>query len=842
MSFLRDDNLTFHRFSTDMSLSSRRPSSEDTIDNAATAHENDTTPKNTITLNNNPSNFNPAIWTTDTKAIYSTTIDTNNEFQYVPPHGSPRVGGYSQPGGSTSKLLPADDQSTKQSKWSMFRGVILCICLNATYANIVRFPRELERHGISFLFPYCLILLVVGLPIVLLEVALGQFLGQESAHAWRTSPFFKGASIVGRLSSWLGAIWTSMQAVLAIVYVGMLILKPVPFSQCSSLKRESSRYITIGKSGEECIKQTLFTPVWTHSLYFALLTMSLVVLWILSMICTYSSKTLRRSIMILGGLALAVLTFLTGWSITAAIDDQSILKIPLLFDTTFAVFADSDIWFDALVQVIFSTMIGVGVMPVLTGKYLYKGDAVQTSVTYIFFNVIVCAISSVYFVIQFNNPTTIATNKLYPEMKPLVAVYDVAVINAEPLLSRLLPGLSYLVMILASMLTIAIFVYTASRYFKRHPNYVLSMLGLLFSIAALMGPDLSVSRLLDTRVVGPLVVCAIIFDVISVTWVYGADNLYTDLEFSIGRPIFRLWLILWCATPPILIGFLTWWAVMVGYQDLWIVEVPRWSPIVLGMTIIVVFACVAVSKQVDYNFCSMIIEAGKPAKDWGPTDPLVRHAWKQWRCVCEDTGERDFTLRRRGTRDYTHSIKKGQYQRKFANVDSKLSTPGSGSPNYADSIFGDSAIGEDISVDKYPTYQSQNDAGGFVNETKSHRLSNRSSVTGKDESRSSYLAPTEKNHQQMFYVKRMSGDSRPAVGQQIKIVPQHDSGKYRNSAVVKNPMGRSEGNGAVRSTSYPSDSYGSFGRDVPAPGSNGGGDHYCWRKFSVNSEEYSTEL
>ena len=38
---------------------------------------------------------------------------------------------------------------------------------------------------------------------------------------------------------------------------------------------------------------------------------------------------------------------------------------------------NSTIWFNALVQVIFSTNIGFGALPVITGKYLYKGDAVR---------------------------------------------------------------------------------------------------------------------------------------------------------------------------------------------------------------------------------------------------------------------------------------------------------------------------------------------------------------------------------------------------------------------------------------------------------------------------------
>lgn len=83
-----------------------------------------------------------------------------------------------------------------QSRCSILRGVILCLCLNLTYANIVRFPRELERHGIAFLLPYLLLLFTIGLPIILLEISLGQFLGQGSAHTWRVSPFFKGNNLI----------------------------------------------------------------------------------------------------------------------------------------------------------------------------------------------------------------------------------------------------------------------------------------------------------------------------------------------------------------------------------------------------------------------------------------------------------------------------------------------------------------------------------------------------------------------------------------------------------------------------------------------------------------------
>lgn len=60
-------------------------------------------------------------------------------------------------------------------------------------------------------------------------------------------------------------------------------------------------------------------------------------------------------------------------------------------------------------------------------------------------------------------------------------------------------------------------------------------------------------------------------------------------------------------------------------------------------------------------FLQKFLSTIKPARNWGPVDPIYRHCWVQWKKQYQVTGERDFTLRRRGTRDYTHSIKRGKH-------------------------------------------------------------------------------------------------------------------------------------------------------------------------------------
>lgn len=105
MSFLRDENLTFHRFATD---DSRRPSEDLT---GSTRHNT----MATNTTDRHENNFPPNVWTTSTSSSKSNfTMDTN-EFQYIP-GGVHDISSknLTLANGSTAKLLPADDQSNKQ--------------------------------------------------------------------------------------------------------------------------------------------------------------------------------------------------------------------------------------------------------------------------------------------------------------------------------------------------------------------------------------------------------------------------------------------------------------------------------------------------------------------------------------------------------------------------------------------------------------------------------------------------------------------------------------------------------------------------------------------------------
>lgn len=93
---------------------------------------------------------------------------------------------------------------------------------------------------------------------------------------------------------------------------------------------------------------------------------------------TYSAKTLRRSIIIIGIVTLGLLIFETGWEATKVVNSKKDPPINITAITIEHILPlNGDIWYDALVQVLLSTNIAIGVLPVFTGKFIYKGDAVR---------------------------------------------------------------------------------------------------------------------------------------------------------------------------------------------------------------------------------------------------------------------------------------------------------------------------------------------------------------------------------------------------------------------------------------------------------------------------------
>ena len=88
--------------------------------------------------------------------------------------------------------------------------------------NVWRFPYLAQKNGGgAFLIPYVIMLLIEGLPIFLLELAIGQRLRKGSIGAWmRISPYLGGVGIASAIVSFNVALYYNTVIAWCLYYFG----------------------------------------------------------------------------------------------------------------------------------------------------------------------------------------------------------------------------------------------------------------------------------------------------------------------------------------------------------------------------------------------------------------------------------------------------------------------------------------------------------------------------------------------------------------------------------------------------------------------------------------------
>lgn len=77
--------------------------------------------------------------------------------------------------------------------WRLIGPHLCTLAVAVSYNSIWRTPREAFRYGgLQLLLLFTIASVVVVLPVVLLQLAVGQLSQQDSVGVWKAVPFFKG--------------------------------------------------------------------------------------------------------------------------------------------------------------------------------------------------------------------------------------------------------------------------------------------------------------------------------------------------------------------------------------------------------------------------------------------------------------------------------------------------------------------------------------------------------------------------------------------------------------------------------------------------------------------------
>ncbi|XP_075968815.1 sodium-dependent neutral amino acid transporter B(0)AT1-like [Anarhichas minor] len=127
------------------------------------------------------------------------------------------------------------EEADDRPKWdNKAQYILTCVGFCIGLGNVWRFPYLCQSHGGgAFMIPYLILLVLEGMPLLLLEFAIGQRLRKGSVGVWRAiSPYLTGVGIASMLVSLLVGLYYNTLIAWILWYLFNSFQDPLPWSQC----------------------------------------------------------------------------------------------------------------------------------------------------------------------------------------------------------------------------------------------------------------------------------------------------------------------------------------------------------------------------------------------------------------------------------------------------------------------------------------------------------------------------------------------------------------------------------------------------------------------------------
>ncbi|XP_066996592.2 sodium-dependent nutrient amino acid transporter 1 [Anabrus simplex] len=585
------------------------------------------------------------------------------------------------PMGSTTGLI---DSSSLHSTFKVgcrwmptLASSIAALSLAASFGNIVRLPRIVAYNGGGpFLLAYIGIMIVFGIPLVFLEIGLGQFCQDGTTKLWRAIPLFKGVGYVKLATSLFVAFYYPVLMAISLFYMIWCVKGPVPFSECI-FKRDDG--VVLQNNGVICLRDTFLKSYDDEEfMWFGVNIALLFLLWALCMLCIFKNKhsyKIAASVVLTPIIVCLILLLLHNllW-------DKPTRGLSLLLTFDWNILLDIKVWYFATIQMFFSTQLGFGNLTTCAGKIYSKHNAIWVAILYVVLNLLIgiASVCIVYLWIgQLESVGHEVSTEILPDSIPetfiYTLVYDVAIYCIGNIDKHWL-AVVYFTFLCGGFASMFALLYTAvqglvmeiRKWEWWHVSGCVCIIGFIIGIVLFVPSQLMMVHVIDHYVVGRMALASTALEVIGFAWIYGCGSLYNDFEFILGQKLNFLWKVIWFITPLLLIMLEIWSVVDLplkgasqNYDDhIWVFAL-GWGLYALMWIIFICTAIHQILSQVDYNFAQKCISSLKPSRNWGPVDTITRHRWIRWKDWNNKEGHKDFSLKRQGTKDYTASIRKG---------------------------------------------------------------------------------------------------------------------------------------------------------------------------------------
>eukprot|EP00088_Acartia_fossae_P026331 TRINITY_DN27144_c1_g1_i9.p1 TRINITY_DN27144_c1_g1~~TRINITY_DN27144_c1_g1_i9.p1 ORF type:complete len:677 (-),score=225.64 TRINITY_DN27144_c1_g1_i9:321-2351(-) len=279
--------------------------------------------------------------------------------------------------------IEGQSEDDRQTWDNPIEFLLSCISMSVGLGNVWRFPfTAFENGGGAFLIPYLIVLLLIGRPLYLLELSIGQFSSSGCVKMWDLAPAFRGIGYGQSLATFIVCSYYCVLIGISCYYLFSSMQSVLPWTVCHpelaensticlpsshnkselNLTMESGENMTVVASTEQFFRRGVLKEVADISNGIGMPDPALVGCLVLCWLMIY--LTLRKGVSSSGKVAYFTALFPYAVMLTLLVRGLtlpgSLEGIIFLFTPQWEKLLEMKVWYAAVTQSFFSLGIGFG--------------------------------------------------------------------------------------------------------------------------------------------------------------------------------------------------------------------------------------------------------------------------------------------------------------------------------------------------------------------------------------------------------------------------------------------------------------------------------------------------